>query len=153
MSLSEAIAELAPWTHAGDLPGAEWRRYIDTGGQVQRAAPDEVEHAIAGVLGDSSGPDATEDETRVFLLLRVVFDLPERAPVQERDSFKGWVNWPAPAPDGTVSLAWPLHWDQDGPHLVAPYEGFEGPEYAAVEEYRHLLARFPFRPLPHAAGP
>jgi hypothetical protein len=112
---------------------------------VQDADPADVDRALEAFLARASGFEGAEDETRLFLLMRVVFDLPEQAPEEERRSYKGWVNWPPPGADGTVSLAWPLTFAAGDPALVDPYEGSEGPRYAAVSEYRHLLERYGFR--------
>jgi hypothetical protein len=146
-SLADTLGELVPWTSANDLSPQAWDRYVAAARAVQRAAPAEVERAIQDVLATGSDAREGDDETRVFLLLRVVFDLPERAPADERRSYKGWVNWPAPDGDGCVSLAWPIAWRDGRPALVAGYEGSEGPRYAAVAEYRHLLDRYAFRDL------
>ena len=32
------------------------------------------------------------------------------------------------------------------------YEAADGPRYGAIEEYRHFLARFPFREIPAENG-
>jgi len=146
-SLTAAFRTLAPWTAADELSSAEWDRYVAVAGEVERADPTDVERALDEFLGERSGFDAAEDETRVFLLLRVVFDLPEKAAASERRPFKGWVNWPPPDPTGNVSLSWPVTWDEGRPALVAPYEGSEGRPYAAVAEYRHFLESYPFRRL------
>jgi hypothetical protein len=148
VQLTASLRALAPWTHAPDLPAGEWDRYIATARDVQRADPPAVEEAIAEFLGERAGFEGAEDETRVFLLLRLVFDLPERAPADQREAYAGWVNWPPPADDGTVSLSWPIAWRDGRPALVAPYEGAEGESYAGVEEYRRLRERYPYRDLP-----
>ena len=92
--------------------------------------------------------EAEQDETRLFLLQRVVFDLPESAPESERRPFKGWVNWPAPGLDGTVSIAWPISWSGGRPALVDPYVGSEGRPYDAAAEYRHFRENYSLRALP-----
>jgi hypothetical protein len=147
-SLATAFRTLAPWSAAADdLSSAEWDRYVAVAGEVERADPAEVDNALDELLGDGSGFEAEDDETRLFLLLRVVFDLPETARESERRSFKGWVNWPPPDANGNVSLSWPITWEAGRPALVSPYEGSEGRPYAAVAEYRHFLASYPFRAL------
>jgi hypothetical protein len=149
--LVDAFGTLAPWPPDGDLSPEQWDQYIAAGATVQRADPDDVERSLTDFLGQREGIEGAAAETSLFLLMRVVFDLPEKAPASERRSFKGWINWPPAAPDGTVSLAWPLSWDSGRPTLVAPYEGSEGPRSAAAEEYRYLLERYPFRGLPAEA--
>jgi hypothetical protein len=147
----DAFGTLAPWPPGGALPSEQWDQYIAAAAAVQRADPDDVERSLTDFLGQRRGIEGAAAETSLFLLMRVVFDLPEKAPASERRSFKGWINWPPPASDGTVSLAWPLTWESGRPILVAPYEGSEGPRYAAAEEYRYLLDRYPFRALPVGA--
>lgn len=141
------LRSLAPWPPEGDLAPDEWERYIETAAAVQRAEPAEAEGALEEFLRESSGLEAARDETRAFLLQRVVFDLPETAPEGERRPFKGWVNWPAPDADGNVSIAWPITWQDGRPALLAGYEGSEGRPYNAVAEYRHFREHYPLRPL------
>jgi hypothetical protein len=147
-ALTDGFRALAPWPAEGDLPPDGWERYSASASEVQGAEPGDVERAFEEFLSERSGIEGARDETCLFLLQRVVFDLPEAAPESERRPFKGWVNWPPPDADGNVSLAWPLSWRQAGPTLVAPYEGSEGRPYDAVGEYRHLRERYAFRELP-----
>ena len=144
-SLLAAFRTLAPWGSASDFSTEEWRRYADAARLVQNAAPGEVKSALVRFLDEADGFLAAENETRLFLLMRVVFDLPSRAPVDQRRAFKGWANWPAPDAEGKVKLSWPLDLRDGRPTLLAHFEGADGPRYAAVEEYYYLLARFPFR--------
>lgn len=150
-SLLDAIATLAPWPPGGDLSPEHWDQYITAAEAVQRADRDDVERSLTDFLAHRRGIEGAAAETSLFLLMRVVFDLPEKAPASERRSFKGWINWPPTAPDGMVSLAWPVSWESRRPTLVAPYEGSEGPRYGAAEEFRYLLDRYPFRALPAEA--
>jgi hypothetical protein len=145
--LEVVLSALAPWPSAGDLSTEQWERYIEAARELQQADPGDTERTIAEFVGRRSGFDAAEDETRVFLLLRVVFDLPERAPADERRAYAGWVNWPPPDADGNVNLSWPITWETGRPALIAPYEGSEGESYAAPEEYRYLRTNFRFRAL------
>jgi hypothetical protein len=142
--LLSAFEALAPWPADRDLTGDEWSRYLAAAREVQDGEPGEVERALAEFL-DRGGPD---NETRLFLLSRVVFELPDRAPAAERRTWKGWTNWPEPGPDGTVDVSWPVRWEDGRPRLEAPFAGAEGHRYAAVEEYRGLRGRYPFRSLP-----
>jgi hypothetical protein len=144
--LLSAFEALAPWPADRGLDAGDWSRYFAAARAVQDSNPGEVDRALAELL-DRGDPD---DETRLFLLSRVVFELPERAPAAERRSRKGWTNRPEPEADGTVDLSWPVRWEGRRPRLEAPLAGAEGPRYAAVEEFRDLRARYPFRSLPAA---
>jgi hypothetical protein len=141
--LLAAFASLAPWPAQGDLSPDHWSRYVAAARAVQESDPNEVERALLEFLDR----DDADNETRLFLLSRVVFELPDRAAAAERRTWKGWINWPEPDADGMVDLSWPVGWDAGRPRLEAPFAGAEGHRYAAVEEYRDLRSRFPFRTL------
>ncbi len=146
--LTAAFRRLAPWPHDRDLSGEEWRLYADAARLVQSSRQEDVERALILFLDEAAGAGGPDHETRLFLLMRVVFDLPDRAPAGDRRIFKGWINWPAPDAGGTISLSWPVTWGGARPSLAARFAGAEGPRYGALEEYRHLLARYSFRTLP-----
>ncbi|HKQ05868.1 MAG TPA: hypothetical protein VJ464_12100 [Blastocatellia bacterium] len=150
--LLSALRGLAPWGSTSDFSEADWQRYMDAARLVQQSAPADVEQALAHLLDETNGFTGVNNERRLFLLTRVVFDLPDRMPADQRRVFKGWVNWPAPDAEGNVNLSWPLDWQDERPVLLAPYEGSEGPRYGAIEEYRYLLNHFPFRTLRTANG-
>jgi hypothetical protein len=143
-TLPAAFETLAPWPPDRDLTREEWGAYIEAARLVGKTDPTDLDATLARALdrGDA------DDETRLFLLSRVVFDLPSRAPADQRRTWKGWLNWPEVDADGTVNLSWPVRWDESGPSLSGRYAGSEGPRYAAVEEYRDLRERFPLRELP-----
>jgi hypothetical protein len=145
--LLAAFRALPPWPSDRDLSDEDWLRYVNAARLVQHSEPADAKRALARFLDEAEGFAGVENETRLFLLLRVVFDLPDRAPADQRRTFKGWVNWPEPDTEGNVNLSWPVSWSAGQPILLARFEGADGPRYAAVEEYRHLLARFPFREL------
>lgn len=147
-SLLDLFRSLAPWSDARAFSTEALGHYINAARLVQSSEPGEVESALAGFLDEADGFTGGDNETRLFLLMRIVFDLPDRAAADQRHIFKGWVNWPAPDAEGKVSLSWPVDWQAGRPTLLAPFEGAEGSPYRAVAEYRDLLARFPFRQLP-----
>ncbi len=147
--LLAVLDALRPWTGRGDFTDADWRGYVDAARAVQQTEPAVVEAALDAFVAGWAGDTALEytRDSKPFLLMRVVFDLPEAAVVAARRSFKGWVNWPAPDAQGQVSLAWPLTWRGGAPALSASYEGVEGGPYDAAAEYRFLRATWPFRAL------
>jgi hypothetical protein len=146
-TLLAAFRQLAPWRSDSDFTRDDWEMYINAARLLQKSDPQTVARALVRFLDEAHDSDAVKNETRVFLLLRLVFDLPTRAPVPERRVFKGWTNWPDPDSEGSVNLSWPVSLRAGRPRLLARYEGSDGPRYGAVEEYRYLLARYPFRSL------
>jgi hypothetical protein len=147
--LAKMFNSLHPWSHRSGLTARDWDNYEKVARAVQQTDPRVVEGALQSFMeseGDSPVTDYT-DESKLFLLMRVLFDLPESAPVEERHQRKGWINWPLPDANGKVSLAWPISWAHGKPELVASYEGSEGPPYPAVADYRYLKSHYPFRTL------
>ena len=147
-TLQRQVAGLPPWRYE-PFDDDDWATYVSVARAVQQSSPETVEAALEHFLREARSEtfQGYESESKPFLLMRVVFDLPEVAPESERQSFKGWDNWPPPDADGRVSLAWPLSWQSGRPELVARYEGSQGLPYAAVEEYRHMRAHYPYREL------
>jgi hypothetical protein len=149
--LVAALRSLPPWQTIADFGEAEWDAYIRTARLVQQADPDTVSAALdqfAAELRQSNAPyPGYELESVPFLLMRVVFLLPETVPVAQRFAYKGWSNWPDPDDRGEVNPGWPVVWKAGRPSLVASYAGSSGQPYPASAEYRFLLATFPFRNL------
>lgn len=147
--LVAAIDALPSWPTQPDFSPDEWESYIETACLIQQAQPATVEAALDKFIarGVQNVSTTDESESKPFILLRVVFDLPESVPALLRRSFKGWVNWPPPNANGEVNLAWPVSWQTGQPQLSAGYVGSMGLPYDASQEYRHLLTNFSHRQL------
>jgi hypothetical protein len=147
--LLESFDLLVPWTTPDDFKPKDWEVYVRVARMVQGSAPGAVKSALADFMNKAVNEEykGYESESKLFLLMRIVFDLPERAPAKARFSFKGWENWPEPDEKGYVNLAWPISWKDNLPKLEASYKGSMGQPYGAVEEYQYLLDHFPYRSL------
>jgi len=102
------LHSLAPWQNQVEFTADEWERYIELAQLVQATDPDTVEAALDEFVRQVSQQPFTEYEgdSKPFILMRVVFELPERASADERRSFKGWVNWPDADANNQVNLSW-----------------------------------------------
>jgi hypothetical protein len=147
--LKTTLGSLRPWSQRDAFTRDDWGNYMEAAKAVQKADQQTVETALGEFVREAVQETFTgyESESKPFLLLRMVFDLPEAAPQQSRLIFKGWVNWPKPDAQGNVSLAWPVSWQSGKPDLVASYEGSEGKPYDAAAEYRYFRSHFPYRHL------
>jgi len=147
--LIKRLHSLPPWRNQVQFTAEEWGRYIELARSVQSADPDTVAAALDEFVRQASQePDLEyEGESKAFILMRVVFELPERASVDERRSFKGWTNWPEADANNQVNLSWPVSWAGGSPKLLSTYEGSEGLPYFAGTEYRHFLPNYPYRKL------
>jgi hypothetical protein len=147
--LIESFDRLSPWTTPEDFGEREWKDYIKVAQVIQKSEPETVKSALTDFMKKAINEEykGYESESKIFLLMRIAFDLPEEAPEKARFSFKGWENWPEPDDQGYVSLAWPISWGGNLPKLEASYEGSMGQPYRAVEEYQYLLDHFNYRNL------
>jgi hypothetical protein len=149
VKLIAQIRQLEPWRT--DYSEKGWKRLIALARVIQRTDPDTVAATFDTYLQHAfqDSVDAGYDESRPFLLLRAVFELPEEAPREAAFSFKGWFGTSSREGDRQrVNLAWPLSWKGGRPRLVAGCLGSEGPLYHAAAEYRYMLKHFPMRNLP-----
>ena len=152
-SAEEAILNelhsLPPWTYEREFTDQEWEKFIEVARLIQTTDPDIVEAALNEFIKQAVKEEykGYESESKPFILMRVVFEIPEKANAQKRFSFKGWANWPNPDSNNDVNLSWPVSWEGGSPRLAASYEGSSGRPYAAASEYRFLLQNFPYRKL------
>jgi len=149
--LLEVLHTLPPWRGIADFYDEDWDAYLAAARLVQQADPETVTAALDEFTAEAAELDehypGYEHESKPFLLMRVVFALPETVPVQRRFAYKGWSNWPEPDQRGEINPGWPVAWRQGRPYLVASYEGSQGQPYPAAAEYRFLRDTFPHRNL------
>jgi hypothetical protein len=128
-----------------DFTAEDWHRAICVARRIQNTDRRVVEEALReySMVLHSAGPRWE----RAFILLRLVFNLPQDAPVGERKFFLG--AWLAPDVDGRVNLGWPISWSDGVPCFVAgvPAGPRSGPPYDAAGEYKYMLDKYPFRDL------
>lgn len=147
-AIIDSIAHITPWSGIDDYGSEDWASLRRSAILVQESDPAVVEQAIRAFRAqcfERTSDVPVDCDSQVFLLLRMVFDLPEDAPVHERAIFIGWMNWPEVDETDSVNLAWPLSWASGAPSFVASQFGAMGAPYAAVEEYRHMLEHYGFR--------
>ena len=126
-----------------------WSRLRVTALMLQRTDKGTVEDAIEEFVRETAHrSDYLEQWSKVFLLLRVMFALPEAAPPSDARIFGGWLApYRGAGTSAKVNLAWPIQWNNQRPRLVARYSGYEGAAYLAWLEYSYFLNKYKFRDL------
>lgn len=147
--LIKAYDKLECWNNKGDFSKQNWEEYKRVAALIQHTPDAIVERSIKDfikivVQRDFQGND---EESKLFVLLRILFDIPEKGPIVERRSFKGWTNWPKADLQGDVNLLWPVVWNNGEPYLEAKYEGSEGIPYNAVAEFEYFKSKYGFREI------
>lgn len=123
-------------------------------GQVQQAAcflMNQSERKRSGIIAtyNSYGQyyDASSPE-KLYLLLRVLFEVPENHSIDDAAIFGGWIGEGSPYPQSEqegVNLLWPLGYQDNRLVLKAKYVQYLGPPYNGLAEYKYFASRFPFR--------
>jgi hypothetical protein len=86
-------------------------------------------------LGPASG---------LYVLLRVVFDLPAQHPRDDTKVFGGWLHPSINDGQPMFDLSWPVRIEA-GSIRVEPFSGYFGKGYDAVGEYRWFASAFKMR--------
>jgi hypothetical protein len=144
--LKRRFSQIEPWTASTNYSVGGWRQLIKTAKAVQAANSSLAGDALGEYLQRyANRPDQLPGEqAKLFLLLRVVFDLPETGSAGPSASFGGPTAKRSDASaGGTANLAWPLSWNQGTPRLVAGCESAASGVYRVKDEFDFL--RFHFR--------
>jgi hypothetical protein len=145
--LKRQFSQIEPWTASTNYSAGGWKQLVKTAKAVQSASPSLAANALGEYLLRYAAQPAQlpVEQAKLFLLLRVVFDLPENGAPGPRASFGGPTGQRSDLnADGTVNLDWPLAWNQGRPRLVASCAGFADSAYSAKDEFTTL--RYDFRP-------
>ena len=154
----ELIDKLEPWTADGRYSPAGWRRIIATAKVLQACDTNTVALGLSRFFNEKRSHNyqgSYEEDSKPFLLLRIIFDLPERAPTNRLFAFNSWDRtqrlpqglYSGFNEDGTVNLAWPIVWKSGDACLADAYIGSSGPLYNAAAEYMYMYSQFALRKL------
>lgn len=149
LSLEEEYNSLKTWPTEGDLTNSDWNNYVRIAKLVQNTDSELVKKSMDAFISKITIDDPRDEyESKLFLLMRVVFKLPEAAPKEDLRSFKGWNNWSSSYLEtDRANLSWPVSWKNGNPSLLSNYSGSEGLPYSASSEYEYFLKKYPFREL------
>jgi len=160
--LEKELALIAPWPNGSTTYDiTNWLHLVNLARYFQAAHVETATKVIEnfqwtgitnGDFEGFTGLEQIQNDKKLFLLLRVIFDIPEKCRVENPTLipvFGGWVVRGAINHDGTENLAWPIKWNDGKPFLVSGFEGMQGANarYKAVEEYKCFYSVYKMRDL------
>jgi len=152
--LAQRLGLIEAWPgHSTVYSKNNWDQLISLAKIVQRCDPESVQNVFSSYQKSYADDLMVEpfNDSKLYLLMRVTFELPERVDFPDaRVQGGGWVsNATEYNKDGTVNLAWPISWNNGNPKLISGFIGIQGMSnrYDAAAEYRGLYEAFPRRNL------
>jgi hypothetical protein len=168
--LTSLMSRIEPWPNMpSTYSAAGWSNLISAATYIQSCNSTSVETTLKQYVAEfpyrrkfpTNAPISLEkvekterEDSKLFILLRVIFNLPERSETKER--YYPWYTLGTEVnPDGTINVAWPLSWKNGEPNLVSGATGVQGPVgfYDAAREYLRFSSEYPFRDLKHVRAP
>lgn len=88
-----------------------------------------------------------ERVVNLFLLQRLLFDVPQRYPKEEAKVFIAWEEYHSFVSENTVNMLWPFVYDNNGGLTIEEPLGNFHSIYNGTMEYRYFLYHFQFRSI------
>jgi len=155
-SLAEALLKVDPWPdRSTNYSEANWKALVSIAKLIQRSDPRTVSEALQKYQTEqvSNSVQEIHNDSKLYLLMRVVFELPEHASNDANwSSFGCWLTMKTEYNnDGTINRAWPIAWNHGNPCLVSGCLGIQGfgryGRYGAADEFLYFRSKCAFRDL------
>ena len=148
--LDALLNDIDPWPgHKVLLPHpivyshASWTALVSAAKILQESDPQFAEQMLRDY---QQSHDHCQDDSKLLLLMRVTFDLPETKPLEQFVGFGGWRDWSG-SDNMTTNAAWPISWNSGNPTLVVGFTLFQGARYDTGAEFRYFVSKYPMRNL------
>jgi hypothetical protein len=138
--LERLILTVQPWTDSEAYQSYDWRSLIRVADVFQTADNAQVIQAFVQFDSDNETNYCGNylNNSRAYLLLRVIFNIPENGARSER-SLDGWIRFDTDLnQDGTANLDWPISWKSGEPVLITRWIGYNGIPYRTKDDYIRL---------------
>lgn len=151
--LADILSAVEPWpehdfgwhNHPPNLSKSSWDALVLAATIIQSFKPEMLEWTLRNYQ-TTNDRGSRLDDSKLLLLMRVAFDLPEAGLRNDWTGFGGWRDWSG-SDNLATNLAWPISWNAGQPSLVVGFTAFQGPRYDAALEYRYLYQKYGFRDL------
>lgn len=142
----EHVEPLKPWTDTSAYT-LEDNQFLLQNAMILSALSDS--EMMTGVLDYSDYyRDQIEDLSKLLLILRIIYNVPDSIPIQQAKTFGGWIRPTEELTGPYFKIAWPVATDQQNhPFINYPYMGYMGAPYHASGELEYFINSFGRRQL------
>jgi hypothetical protein len=91
----------------------------------------------------------TAEMAKLFVLMRIIYDLPPDLPKAENRFFAGFTG--VPITETTVDVAWPVGWRKGRIVVAGDFQDYTGEDYQALREFDWFRVRYARRMFPGVA--
>ncbi len=131
----------SPSMHAG-VP--QWPELDKLGREFQKLSLEEARELVAiyhaKSFSETSYEDSALSESKVYVLLRFYFNVPEEELMEKTKSFGSWHG--VPRKGNTLNPLWPLSTTNGTLHVAGTFGGYYGPPYDALGEFDFFNVRY-----------
>ena len=149
--IASIVESIQAWPSASRAYSEEsWRQIVSSALVLQKWNHGAVQSALETYQKSySNDPEAAvTNDGKLYLLMRVMFELPQKATPQEARLWNWVTHRTQYNADGTVNAGWPIRWVQGRPELISGYEGRQGfSAYNAAAEFADFYRNYPYRRL------
>jgi len=134
-----------PGPHAIAYSQSNWNEIVSAAKIIQNQSSNVVVE-ILGEYQKAHDLGSRTDDSKLLLLLRVVFDLSN---AKEEAVWPGRGAWLDHSGDENITItpAWPVTWRNGKPELLVGFTTYQGRRYSAANEYIYFLSKYPKRDL------
>jgi len=152
-TLATMLSTIAPWTDTStNYSETNWEHLVMIAKLIQKSDSENICKTLEKYQQEqvANSMNETRNDSKLYLLMRVVFDLPEHAPNDTNWSYFGcWLTARTEYnSDGTINRAWPITWKKGDPCLISGCLGIQGFErYNAAKEFLYFHSKCSLRVL------
>jgi|GEM_PF-1253808 len=137
----ENVEPLKPWTDTAAYTMTDNLMLLQQAMSLSALSDSEMTKGVKDYTGYYK--DQIEDLSKLFLVLRIIYNVPDSIPITQAKIFGGWVKPTSELTGEYYKIAWPVATDPQGhPFVRYTYMGYLGAPYNAVNELEYFIHTF-----------
>lgn len=138
----EDVELLKPWTADSGYSQADNYLLVQHAMALHQLSDNEIITGVAQYAAYYAGD--LDAMSKLFLVLRILYNVPDSIPIEQAQSFGGWLKPTADMCGPYYKLLWPMGWINPFPVpvVVMPFPGYIGAPYDPVGELEYFMETF-----------